>query len=299
MSKKTLSNLIIVVIVVGLVWGVSAVQRSARATSLLADLQKPDDYEAYKAMRKLDGLGPAALARAVPLLAAQEPYVRARGAILVGETGDPHYTPAVQKLLTDQDDAVREAAVTALGHLGAPEAAPPLVGLLQDEAQPLEVRIAAARSLGLLAPPDAAPNLIAFLQAPPHPAEAALREAATAALGTLQTPAAADELLSLVQPTEKDVVVRTLAAEALPQATGTAQPEQVQVVDATLVGLVNDLGPDGKKLAPPEVRVAAAHALGRMALPTAIADHVRELLRQAAVNDDEYWVRQAARQALE
>jgi HEAT repeat protein len=296
-SKKTLTNLIIVVLVVGLVWGVSAWQRSGRATSLLADLQKPDDYEAYKAMRKLDGLGPAALARAVPLLSASEPYVRARAAILVGETGDARYAPAVQKLLTDQDDAVREAAVTALGHLGAPESVQPLVGLLQDAGQPPEVRVAAARSLGLLASPEAAAALIGLLRAPATPTQAALREAATTALGTLRTKEAADELLSLVGPTEQDVVVRTLAAEALPHALAGAADEQVRVVDAALVGLVDDLGPDGKKLAPSEVRVAAAHALGQMALPTDIADHIRELLRQAAANDDEYWVRQAAREA--
>jgi HEAT repeat protein len=296
-SKKTLTNLLLVALLVGVVWGGSAVQRSARATSLLADLQKPDDYAAYQALRQLDSLGPSALARAAPLLSATEPYVRARAALLVGETGNVRYAPAVQALLPDKDDAVRQAAATALGHLGGPGAVPPLATLLQDAGQPPEVRTAAARSLGLLASPEAAPVLIALLQAPSDPRQAALREAATAALGTVPSPAAVDELISLVPATEKDVTVRTLAVEALPHAVGSDQAQQT-LVAATLIGLMNGQDPAGKKLAPPEVRVAAAHALGRMTLPANTADSVQQALRTAAGNDDEYWVRQAAKQAL-
>jgi HEAT repeat protein len=296
-SKKTLTNLIIIVVLVGVVWGVSAVQRSARATSLLADIQKPDDYEAYKAMRKIDGLGPAALERAVPLLSAQQPYVRARAAILVGETANVRYAPAVEALLQDPDDAVREAAVTALGHLRAPEAVPPLTTLLTDAAQPLEVRTAAARSLALLASPDAAPALIKLLTAPPDPKEAALREAATTALGTVPSAPAVSELYALVQPAEKDLTVRLLATEALAHVADSA-PEQLSLITHTLQGILTDQGPTGKKLAPADLRIAAAHALGKMTLPADMADDVHSVLRTAAINDDEYWVREAAKQAL-
>ena len=110
MSKKTLTNLIVAVILIAVVWGVSVLQRNARAGALMQGLQQEDDYQAYKAMAKLSGLGPTAQARAVPLLSATEPYLRARAAILVGETGDRRHTAALQGLLQDQDPAVRQAA---------------------------------------------------------------------------------------------------------------------------------------------------------------------------------------------
>jgi HEAT repeat protein len=171
------------------------------------------------------------------------------------------------------------------------------VELLQDETQPLEVRTAAARSLGLLASPEAAPNLIALLQAPPDPKQAALREALTAALGTVKSPAAVTELISLIQPAEKDVTVRTLAAEALGHASALDKDRMILAVTA-LIQVLIARDPTGKQVTPSEVRIAAAHALGGMACPPEMAGAVHEGLRTAIINDDEYWVRLAAKQAL-
>ena len=289
MSRKTLSNIIIVVVLVAVVWGVSAVQRSARATILMKDLQAADDYLAYKAMRKANGLGATAQARALPLLSAGEPYVRARAAILVGETGQAKYAPAVQALLQDGDATVRVAAATALGHLGTQDAAPPLAVMAQETQQPLEVRTAAVRSLAMLASPQAAPTLIAILQASPDPKQAALRQAATIALGTMRTEEALGELTARLQPDqESDVVVRTLAAEALAHAAGNGEGQEDQVAEA-LVGSLQDQAS--------EVRIAAAHSLGVVALYPTVAEGVRAALQDAR-NDEEYWVRQAADEAL-
>lgn len=291
MSRKTLTNLIIVVALIAVVWGVSTLQRNSRAVSLMKDIQAPDDYQAYKAMRKVSGLGASALARAVPLLGDAQPYVRARAATLVGETGQARYANALQGLLQDKDDSVREATATALGHLGAQAAAPALVTMVQDVKQPLEVRVAAVRSLARLASGEAAPALIALLQAPPDPKEAALRQAATMALGAMRTKEGTNELVSLLQPEEKDVMVRTLAAEALAHA----GPEQAEVAVAgeALVYILTDKDPLGKPAAPAEVRIAAAHSLGIMALPSEMKVAAEAALEEAR-NDDQYWVRQAA-----
>jgi HEAT repeat protein len=291
-SRKTLTNLIIVVVLIAVVWAVSVLQRSARAGALIQDLQQADDYQAYKAMRKVSGLGGSALARAVPLLSAAQPYVRARAALLVGETHDRRYAAAVEGLLQDKDASVRQAAATALGHLGAPDAVQRLTALLQDTQQPLEVRTAAARSLGLLGGPEAAAALIALLQAPPNPAEAALREAATVALGATNSREAVAELIARLQPgQEPDVVLRTLAAEALAHAVGPDSQQATLVADA----LIAALDVDREKAT--EVRIAAAHALGQVSLPPEMGDSARAAL-QEALNDPEYWVREAAKKAL-
>ncbi len=288
-NRKTLTNIIIVVVLVAVVWGVSALQRSARATGLTKDLQVQDDYQAYRAMRKMNGLGAAAQARAVPLLKAAEPYLRARAAILVGNTGNPRHAPAVLELLQDPDATVRAAAATALGRLGAGAAVQPLTALLQQATQPLEVRTAAARSLALLAAPEAAPVLIALLQAPSDPQEAALRQAATIALGTVKSKEAVEELTALLQPDrEPDVVVRTLAAEALAHAAPAEERQGMQVGEA-LIGAMRDEAS--------EVRIAAVHSLGMVALPAAMGERSRAALEEAR-NDDEYWVREAAEEAL-
>ena len=276
MSKKTLTNLIVAVILIAVVWGVSVLQRNARAGALMQGLQQEDDYQAYKAMAKLSGLGPTAQARAVPLLSRKEPYLRARAAILVGETGDRRYAKELRGLLQDQDPAVRQAAATALGHLGAEEAVQPLTALLQDAQQGLEVRTAAARSLGLLAAPEAAPALIAVLQAPEDPEEAALRQAATMALGSVGTKEGVAELIDrLVPGREKDPVVRTLAAEALARAKTTDEQQIVEVGMALMAAM------DEQLETVPEVRIAAAHALGIVSLPSGEREWAREALGEA------------------
>lgn len=291
MSRKTLINLTIVVVLVGVVWGVSLLQRGARVGSLMRDLQQADDYQAYKAMRKISGLGGSASARAASLLSSPQPYVRARAALLVGDSGDRRHVAAVEALLRDPEASVRQAAATALGHLGAPEAAQPLLTLLQDAQQPLEVRTAAARSLGLIAAPEAAPALIALLQSPSNPAEVPLREAATVALGAIKSGPAVDALVARLDPArEPETVLRTLAAEALAHVTG---PDKNQTERVT-VALLQALDPQREKAA--EVRIAAAHALGQLSLPSEQREAVRAAL-QEALNDPQYWVREAARKA--
>ncbi len=61
------------------------------------------------------------------------------------------------------------------------------------------------------------------------------------------------------------------------------------------MALIQALDPEREKAT--EVRIAAAHALGQLPLPSKQRETVRAAL-QEALNDPEYWVREAARKAL-
>lgn len=195
----------------------------------------------------------------------------------------------MRELLRDKDAMVRAAAATALGHLGGRDSVAPLAGLAQDAQQPLEVRTAAVRSLALLGAPEAGPTLIAIFQTPAEPEQAALRQAATTALGTVGTEEALQELMRRLQPSqESDVVVRTLAAAALARAESGGPGQREQAVIALIEALRDEAS---------EVRIAAVHSLTMIQPPASVAERARTALQDAR-SDDQYWVRQAAESAL-
>jgi len=288
-SRKTLTNLIVIVVLAGVVWGISQAQRAGRAASLIKDLVQPDDYAAYRSLRKISGLGTSAAARALRLLTDPQPYVRARAAILVGETRNPRHAAQVLPLLQDPAAEVRVAAASALGSLGWTEAAAPLIALVEDEGQPLEVRTAATRSLALLAAPEAVPAMQKLLALPPDEQHAPLREAAIIALGACRTPEAIKELRDRLRPDrESSAAVRTLAAEGLARAATPGSAEAGEVARALLDALHDEAS---------EVRIAAAHSLGQVFPPQDQMATVNAAL-QEALGDSHYWVREAAEEAL-
>lgn len=295
MSKRAITNLIIVVILGLGVWGISEWQRTVKASRLAEAIMQKDDYQAYRAMRSLTGLGRRATAPVVPRLQANQPYVRARAAILVGQSGNPKYAADVLGLLEDPEPQVRAAAAVAVGHLGAPQAVAPLIRLLQEADQPLEVRAAAARGLGLLSAPEAVPALAAALKLEPTDENAALRQAAIIALGNIHEPEAVTEIAAhLAAPDagvegETDPTVRALAAESLAQATKAGEDTLAAATQALTQALAQDQAS--------EVRLAAAHSLGQMHFPADLAASVTSAL-EAARDDAHYWVRQAAVEAL-
>jgi HEAT repeat protein len=293
-SKKTLTNLIILALVVAVAWGVSYYQRGVRAAAVMKDLAQADDYQAYKALRKVGGLGPAATAQAVTLLTAPEDYVRARACVLVGESGQPRYAAQVAPLLADKSPEVQMAAATALGHLAAPDTAASLVGVVQDTQRTTEVRTAAARSLALLASPQAVLPLSAVLQSPAEEKNSALRQALVVALGATPTPEAVQIVAAEVSPAvEKDATVRALAAAALGRsATEISDVPAITAAGKALIAAVQ--GPEEKDA---EVRIAAAHSLGQLSLPAELSEKGHAALDQART-DDNYWVRQAAAGSL-
>ncbi len=295
MSKRAITNLFIIAILALAVWGISEWQRASKAGRLVQELMQRDDYEAYRAMRRITGLGHKAIARVVPLLQAEQPYVRARAVMLVGQSGSSKYASAILGLLEDSEAQVRAAAAVALGHLGSPEAVTPLIHLLQDAEQPLEVRTAAAWGLGLLSAPKAVSALAAALDLEATEENAPLRQAAIVALGNIHESEAVTEVVAhLAVPdseaeAEPDPTVRTLAAESLAQAPKAGEEALAAATRALTQALARDEAS--------EVRIAAAHGLGQMHLPRDLSQQVTSALENAQ-DDVHYWVRRAAKEAL-
>ena len=279
-----LKNIIVVALIVVLVAAVGSVQRSRKAEALAKDLTQADEYQAYKAMKKLAALGPGAMGKVAPLLSSADAPVRARAAAVIAETAAPGYGPALVELLQDADPGVRQAAAGALGAGGYKAGVAPLTVLLADVKEPVEVRMAAARSLARLAAPEALDALTAVLETPETKANAQLRQTVTIALGALAEPPAVTTLTQHVDAArEPDVQVRALAAQSLAFA-AKAGPEATQQAGEALLAALNDKESD--------VRIAAVHSLTQMRFSGSLNGQVEEALKTAQ-NDPHYWVRAA------
>ena len=278
-------NLIAVAVIIALVAGVGAVQRARKAESLAKDLAGADEYQAYKALKKLAALGPGAMDKVAPLLDSGEAPVRARAAAVIAETGAPGYGPALVKMLQDSHPGVRVAAAGALGASGYRGGVMPLTTLLSDAHQPMEVRIAAARGLARLAAPEALQALIAVLDLPDKKDSAQLRQTAAVALGSLSEREAFVALTKHLDPSfEKDVQVRALAAQGLAFAAKAGTEPTEMAGEALVLAATKDKAS--------EVRIAAVHSLSGMRFSGSLNAKVAEAL-QAAQDDPHYWVREA------
>ncbi len=66
------------------------------------------------------------LADVVKLVGAESPLLRASAAWVMGEAGDPRFTEALRRMISDPDAAVRKRAFAALGQIKTANAQPPL-----------------------------------------------------------------------------------------------------------------------------------------------------------------------------
>ncbi len=82
----------------------------------------------------------------LPLL--DDPLAKGQAAQCLGALGATRAIPHLRALLETPDVELRAAAAGALGPLGDRASAPALQGLLDDERQPMDVRVMAAFSLG-------------------------------------------------------------------------------------------------------------------------------------------------------
>ena len=283
-TKRTLRNLIVLLVLVLVVAGLNALQRTRRAEALAQELAQPDQYQAYKAMKRLAALGPGAMGRVAPLLKSEDAHVRARAAAVIAETATGRYDGSLEALLEDPDPTVRLAAVGALGAVGDQVAEAKLLAMARDEEQPMEVRIAATRSLARLASPRAATVLAGLLELPDEEDNTQLRQSAAVALSGILVEEAITELAKRLDPdTEPNAQVRALAAEGLRPAAQVG-PEAVQQAGEALITALEDEAS--------EVRLAAAYSLGQMRFSGPLNERVSEALKEAR-NDPHYWVRQA------
>ncbi|AGA25493.1 PVC-type heme-binding CxxCH protein [Singulisphaera acidiphila] len=192
---------------------------------------------------------------------------------------DWEQTPLVlgtlRSLLSDQAVAVRLAAVTAVRESRDREALPAL-RLLVDRDPDTSIRVAVAKALGALEDKEALPGLIAAIRAPGTPEP--VRDAALEAVETIGSDLAVNALLDLLETGESGPSRRARLLAALGRF-------KAQAAVASIVKALGDSSP--------EVRSAAAEALGKIGQLDGVDGSLRALLADRAVE-----VRKAAIVAL-
>jgi HEAT repeat protein len=175
--------------------------------------------------------------------------VRAAAASAAGQLGAIEVLPALRLLLGDRQAQVREAAATAMGLLRAPGSLDALGRSLADRES--AVRVAAATAIAQLGLPDGAAVLSEALR--DRNAEVAI--------------AAAQGLAVLAQPGSVYALIEAMSASS--ERASIAAIEAVAALRA--VEAVPSLANLARSDARPLVRAAAAHALGDIASPEAVA----------------------------
>ena len=200
-----------------------------------------DAEEIAAVLVALARLGANGAARqALGLATDPDPCIRAGAIEALGVAGGEEAVALLAAALSDPHAAVRRAAAEALGRRGATAAAPLAAALARSGEGDAEGRLALVRALGDTGSPEAVAPLASLLAGP----EAG---AAAAALGRLGTREAVRPLLDLLQ--RRQALGRVEALESLAQvATAEAGP-----------AIAGELTSDR-----PEVRTAAAQALGRL-----------------------------------
>ena len=224
------------------------------------------------AKTKLEALAP----EIVRLLKDPEHSVRAAAAKGIGEMGAAKSVDALIEALGDPEDVVRAAATRSLGDLRAKAAVKEIAMLLGNPA----VAKAAAEALGKIGDRSAVPNLAGLLIVPNGHTEA--RCAAASALGLLGDRQAIEALIKALE----DDKVRWFAVDAI-GVLGAIDPKKP--LTEAVPHLVRVLLGDAK----PDIREAAAVALGKLRVDDALAALAKGL------DDGESRVRDQALKAFE
>ena len=175
--------------------------------------------------------------------------VRAAAAEAAGQMGAIEVLPLLRLLLGDRQASVREAAATAMGLLRAPGSLDALGRSLADRES--DVRVAAATAIARLGLPDGAAVLSEALR--DRNAEVAM--AAANGLAVLAQPGSVYALIETMSASSENVSIAAIEAVA-----------RLRAVEA-VPSLANLARGDAR----PQVRAAAAHALGDIASPDAVA----------------------------
>ncbi len=293
MSRRTTLVTIIIVLVAAGGYFLTSAQQLRRTTEWLEQMSAVDDNKAAKAMEQLVAQGRNVYPSVAKHAQNIDAHVRRRGAVVLGQLGQPRAAEVLMPMLDDSAPAVRAAAAAALGQLGTDDSASKLAQLVASDTEELAVRISAARALVSLAEPTAVSQLAQALAYRPVVGEDQqdnswlLRAEAARALGATATPEAiralSDELTGDV---EADGRVRTAMAYALGDGmTKTGSPEEgtAPALGALLQAAGDEVG---------DVRVAAVNSLLRISWSREDSDRVEQALTQAQ-SDPHYWVRYA------
>ncbi len=234
--------------------------------------------------------------------ALKDPFNDVRGAAVeaIARLGGPQAPATLMPALKDASPSVRLAAVRSLGSLKARTSARAIVGMLRDENH--EISSSAVYALGQIGDPDTAEALAEVAKSE----KSTMRSLAATALGEIESPRVVEPLIGLLS--DPDSATRHYAARSLGK---TKDPRAIapligviRSVDGTgryeasmALGQIGDSAVDPLLVAlkddAPEVRVAAARALGMTGSRRAIAP------LEAALNDRQGWsIREVATEAL-
>jgi HEAT repeat protein len=163
-NRRTISIIVIIAVVLGIVLGITEWQRSVATTKLLAVLSTDDYSKVLDAMDQLPARGSRVVGPLLKILQGSEPAGRWRAATLLGEIGSKAaWAPLQEALRSDKSAEVRQAAAQALGKLSAKSAGPDLCARVKDPSENMGVRVAAAGALGLMGDRDAVADLEAIV----------------------------------------------------------------------------------------------------------------------------------------
>ena len=270
-----------------------------------SDLASPNWQVRSSALTTLERLGdPKALPAVARALKDDDARVRSEAARALGGLGDRTAGDALIGALSDPNSEVRTQATIALGRIKSGAAVPALGGLLND--RDTRVSLAAAEALARMREPNATRVLLNALADP----DSRVRSRAAHVLARVSAEGPMDEALGPLARalTDSDSVVRFYAAEALVGLGAKAVPRLIEILKAPrqadrerAARVLWRIGPAAvepllavleDRSATPEMRVAAAGALGVIGDRRAITD-LALLLR-----DERYFVRQAGARAL-
>lgn len=308
--------LIIFVAVIGGVYAITLWQRGRETERLLTEVQSTNHGTATDAIMSLRERVPSVRQELIGLMRHADPNVRWRAALLLGEAADRESRDALLAALTDDAPTVRAQATLGLAKRGVRPSADRIALIAATDWEDAAVRVAALQALRMMRASEYLDQamVIAGDRPPPPPAEteddeeeveeytddtALLRVEAVHAVATLgaahpdaTSRAAALELLaaSADAAQEPNSEVRRAACYAIGDfATGVRSDElQRDAVGALIAAMDDEIG---------DVRIAAAHSLRIMPTPTEMRDSVRRAMN-SALNDDHYWVREAAEEAV-
>lgn len=306
MNQRTITILVVIVIVLGAIWAITAFQTSARTQQHLTAIESGDTEAAIRALDDLSTRGPGLVPKLRETLNDEHPLVRGRAVRLIGAVGTAAHAGLLIPVL-EEDEAVfvRRDAATALGKLGAQPALLPLTKVLKNEEEADIVRAAAARSLGLLGESGAVPFLTKILQnRPPVPSAEDdeevevpedltedLRVAAAQALGHFRTEDAIEALVRTADHSvEPSLKVRAAATYSLGDiAMDAGKGLQKSAIEGLLSACEDPIG---------DVRIAAIHAFAKTRMiPDDLGRAVKQTVTKAQ-RDRHFWVRAAATEVM-
>ncbi len=308
-NTRSIMIVAVILIILAAIYGITLYQRGVKLQQYVVELDSDDSAAVLKAIDGLSSSGRRIVGRVDFYLDNVRPEVRSRAVMVIGTCGSSADSAIIFPLLEGDDDKfVRRDAAVALGKLGGDGVVAALTKKLGDGSEDVLVRAAAANSLAMLGAAESIAGLVAALanrppvlepvseedaeaEEAPEDATLPLRMAAAEALGRLGTDAGVKALgEAVLENTEPGERVRAVAAYALGDAAlnNDNEEEMNTLLESLLTASGDSIG---------DVRIAAIQSLGKATLiPDTFQARLDKVLT-AAVADEHYWVREAAKEA--